>query len=151
MVRGRPGTPLGAHGDIHYRTLDSGKVRARTWLKLMNGEDVLVQATATSKNKATNLIKERCQERLGGSDTGNLKVTSPISALMRPGFCKSGLTLNRRERLAPPTRCLTSHCVWQFAMGLLVLTRWMPWTNQSRTLKRHGRYRGMSFKNFATS
>lgn len=64
MARGRPALPLGTHGEIWFEPLESGKTRARTWLKLMNGETVMVQATSTSKNKAQNLLKERCQERL---------------------------------------------------------------------------------------
>lgn len=90
MARGRPALPLGTHGEIWFEPLESGKTRARTWLKLMNGETVMIQATAASKNKAQNLLKERCQERLGGSDTGHLKVTSPISALMEHWYQTTG-------------------------------------------------------------
>ncbi|MDO5372734.1 MAG: site-specific integrase [Corynebacterium glutamicum] len=89
----------------------------------MNGDSVMVQATADSQNKARNLLRERCQERLGGSDTGNLKVTSQISILMERWY---DTTANRKPQSRDRYRtAIDKHIIPGF--GKMQINQVAPW------------------------
>lgn len=82
MPRGRPATPLGSHGEIRFYELPTGKVRARTLLRLHNGKTVNVEATATSKTAAKRSIEQRCSERLGVGESTTISATSKLAQLL---------------------------------------------------------------------
>ncbi|MGP5505891.1 tyrosine-type recombinase/integrase [Corynebacterium flavescens] len=82
MVRGRPATPLGTHGEIHISERPDGKVRARAYLRLYTGKTVQVVATATSRTAAKRQLEQRCQARLQGADTATLSPASRLTDLL---------------------------------------------------------------------
>lgn len=77
---GRARTPLGCHGEIHYRTLTTGSVQARSRLRDLDGVTREVSATATSKSAAHNMLLEIIKERL---DTwaGHGSLITPTSTI----------------------------------------------------------------------
>lgn len=72
MPKGRPATTPGTHGEIMYRTTKSGRVTARTLLRLYSGQTVDIAATGTSKTAAKRALEARCIERLGTTNEGTL-------------------------------------------------------------------------------
>lgn len=82
MARGRPRTPLGAHGVITTKERPSGGYVSYTLLRLLNGTRVQVQGSGKSKSASIRQLEANCTERLGGTDTETLSTTSPLSALL---------------------------------------------------------------------
>ncbi|GAB2473481.1 site-specific integrase [Xylanimonas ulmi] len=56
---GRPRTPIGTHGEVHYTDTPSGKVKARVRLREYDGRTRLVSATGRSKAEALRLLNKR--------------------------------------------------------------------------------------------
>lgn len=81
MSRGRPSTPLGAHGAVRYYDVDGG-VQARTLLRLYNGKTVQVQAKASSKTAASRALEVNCQNRLKGGEDTEITTTSQLKILL---------------------------------------------------------------------
>ncbi len=82
MPRGRPTTPPGTHGGINYQRLPNGKTRARTRLRLYNGQTVHVVATGTSKTAAARNLETHCVERLGTPHADTITPTTPLADLL---------------------------------------------------------------------
>lgn len=84
MTRGRPATPLGTWGEVHFTETKHGKYQASTYLRLHNGKTVRIRATDTTKKKAETAIKVKCQERLKseGNNSETLSTTSKTSELV---------------------------------------------------------------------
>lgn len=98
-VRGRPATPLGNFGEINTIQLDSGRWRADTTLRLLNGQSVRVRGTGKSKTAAINKLKENCSARLGTQDTATLTTTSTVRSLLNQWFeQKTDVTPQTRDR-----------------------------------------------------
>lgn len=84
MARGRPATPLGAHGDISKpKGIAEKKYQVDTYLRLYNGKTVRVQATGTSPAAARRNLEARCAQRLQGEDSNELTSTSKVAQLMK--------------------------------------------------------------------
>lgn len=81
MSRGRPSTPLGAHGVVRFYEVDGG-VQARTLLRLYNGKTVQVQAKASSKTAASRALEVNCQNRLKGGEDAEITTTSQLTILL---------------------------------------------------------------------
>lgn len=83
MARGRPATPLGAHGKISDPVeLPGGGVQVSTYLRLFSGKTVKVRASGPSVTAARRNLQARCTERLQGTDTATVTTTSPLQVLL---------------------------------------------------------------------
>ena len=79
MNRGRPRTVLGTFGEI--AVTDSGRYRASTRHRDLDGRLRKVSATATSKKGAAALLKRRLRDRPGYGSGGVLSLASPFPDL----------------------------------------------------------------------
>ena len=82
MARGRPRTPLGAHGKTTTKPNPAGGYTSYTLLRLHNGTTVQVQGSGKSKSASIRQLETNCAARLGATDTDNLTTTSPLSKLL---------------------------------------------------------------------
>lgn len=106
MSRGRPAIPLGTWGAISTTQLPSGGWQATTWLRKYNGDKQRVKATARSKSGAETLVKQRCQERLGTTDTEQLKSNSTVQAAIEHWLKQLDVRDATRDRYRS---CATKH------------------------------------------
>ncbi|AIU92223.1 hypothetical protein AY498_09490 [Corynebacterium ulcerans] len=126
MVRGRPRTTPGTHGEITYNTLPNSNTQASTYLRLYNGKTVRVRATAKSKTKAKQQLEQRCQQRLGTPNATTLNPATQLTTLL-DHWAKQH-DVNERSRTVY-TNTINNHITP--AIGALTLAELTPLTLQS--------------------
>ncbi len=68
---GRPPLPVGQHGNISFRTITAGKVRAMAYVRDADGRRREVTAHGTSRSHARSVLQRKIAERTGaGADIG---------------------------------------------------------------------------------
>lgn len=105
MARGRPATPLGAHGAVRFYEVDGG-VQARTLLRLYNGKTVQVQGQGSSRAAAVRAMELNCQQRLAGGEDTELSTTSPLGRLVDQWHAQHDVSLRSKEIYR---KCIDGH------------------------------------------
>jgi hypothetical protein len=62
----RPRTPIGTFGEIEFKTMSNGSVRARTRFRDHDGKMRRIEANGATRKKAEHRLKEklRCAQRI---------------------------------------------------------------------------------------
>lgn len=80
-VSGRPRTAIGTYGEVNVRRTGSGRYRAHTRFRDVDGRLREVKATAPTRNRAIADLKERLVRRSGYGNGGTLSLQSPFGDL----------------------------------------------------------------------
>jgi integrase len=81
-VSGRPRTLIGTFGEIHVTRVASGRFRASTRYRDVDGRLRRVTATSSNARSATSLLKGRLVDRRGYGSGGILALSSPFRDLI---------------------------------------------------------------------
>ena len=90
-VSGRPRTVIGTFGEIHVQRIASGRYRASTRYRDVDGCLRRVAATGSNAKATTALLKGRLVDRRGYASGGVLSLASPfgdLAELWLVGRCK---------------------------------------------------------------
>ena len=97
MSRGQPPTPPGTHGRINYRTLNSGRILARTRLRLYDGRTIQVGAVGNSKTAATRELEKKCVTELGTPYADTITPVTKLSELIETWFAQHDVSVTSKK------------------------------------------------------
>jgi hypothetical protein len=81
-MSGRPRTRIGTFGEVHVTRIPSGRFRASTRYRDVDGRLRRVTATGSNARSATSLLKGRLVDRRGYGSGGMLALSSPFGDLL---------------------------------------------------------------------
>ena len=97
MTRGQPPTPPGTHGRINYRITKSGRILARTRLRLYDGRTIQVGAVGNSKTAASRELEKRCVTELGTPYADTITPVTKLSELIETWFAQHDVTARSKK------------------------------------------------------
>lgn len=80
-MSGRPRTVIGTFGEVHLKRLGTGRYRASTRFRDVDGRLRRVTVTGFDVRRATSLLKTRLVDRRGFGHGGMLSLSSPFADL----------------------------------------------------------------------